>query len=163
LAIRLCGRPEAVEQLTLRQSAGVEHRGVSRNRNYTKQGAILYCDWYNSVLRDRSGNLESVLSLVLDVTARRQAEEERTQLLAREQAARREAEEANRIKDEFLATLSHELRTPLTAIVGWSHVLSTGKVDPAKYPHAFETILKNARSQGQLIDDLLDVLPHHYR
>jgi PAS domain S-box-containing protein len=148
---------KAVEQLTLRQSAGVEHRGVSRNRNYTKQGAILYCDWYNSVLRDRSGNLESVLSLVLDVTARRQAEEERTQLLAREQAARREAEEANRIKDEFLATLSHELRTPLTAIVGWSHVLSTGKVDPIKYPHAFETILKNARSQGQLIDDLLDV------
>src|SRR5262249_33955977 len=50
-----------------------------------------------------------------------------------------------------------ELRTPLTAIVGWSHVLSTGRVDPAKYPHAFETILRNAKSQGQLIDDLLDV------
>jgi len=151
------GDLEAVEQLTSRQRSGVEHQGVSRNRNYTKDGRILHCDWYNSVLRDRFDKLESVLSLVLDVTARKQAEEERAQLLAREQAARRDAEEANRIKDEFLATLSHELRTPLTAIVGWSHVLSTGRVDPVKYPHAFETILRNAKSQGQLIDDLLDV------
>src|SRR5262249_45308902 len=84
-------------------------------------------------------------------------EEERSQILAREQAARRDAEEANRIKDEFLATLSHELRTPLTAIVGWSHMLSTGNVDAAKFPYAVETILLNAKSQGQLIDDLLDV------
>jgi PAS domain S-box-containing protein len=148
---------EAVEQVTLRQRAGIEQQGVSRNRNYAKDGSILYCDWYNSVLRDRSGKLESVLSLVLDVTARKQAEEERAQFLAREQAARREAEEANRIKDEFLATLSHELRTPLTAIIGWSHMLSAGSLDPAKYRHAFETILRNAKSQGQLIDDLLDV------
>src|SRR5262249_7738536 len=99
----------------------------------------------------------SVLSLVLDVSARKHAEEERAQFLAREQAARREAEEANRIKDEFLATLSHELRTPLTAIVGWSHLLVTGAVDANMHQQAFETILRNAKSQGQLIDDLLDV------
>jgi PAS domain S-box-containing protein len=148
---------KAVEQVTARQRTGNEHQGVSRNRNYAKDGSIRYCDWYNSVLRDRSGKLESVLSLVLDVTARKQAEEERARFLAREQTARREAEEANRIKDEFLATLSHELRTPLTAIVGWSHMLSTGNLDPTKYTHAFETILRNAKSQGQLIDDLLDV------
>src|SRR5439155_111784 len=104
-----------------------------------------------------SGKLESVLSLVLDITARKHAEEERAQFLAREQAARRDAEEANRIKDEFLATLSHELRTPLTAIVGWAHMLAAGSLDAARYPHAFETILRNAKSQGQLIDDLLDV------
>jgi PAS domain S-box-containing protein len=148
---------EAVEQLTSRQRGGIEQQGVSRNRNYTKDGSILYCDWYNSVLRDRDGNLQSVLSLVLDVTAGRQAAEERAQFLAREQSARREAEEANRIKDEFLATLSHELRTPLTAIVGWAHILSAGRLDPAKYPQVFEIILRNAKSQGQLIDDLLDV------
>ena len=101
------------------------------------------------MLRDREGKLQSVLSLVLDVTARKQAAEERAQFLAREQAARREAEEANRIKDEFLATLSHELRTPLTAIVGWAHILSAGRLDPAKYPQVFDTILRNARSQGR--------------
>jgi CheY-like chemotaxis protein/nitrogen-specific signal transduction histidine kinase len=98
-----------------------------------------------------------VLSLVLDVTAHKRADEESARFLAGEQAARREAEQANRIKDEFLATLSHELRTPLTAIVGWTHLLSTGKVDAARYPQAFETILRNAKSQAHLIEDLLDV------
>src|SRR5262245_31346965 len=146
-----------VEQLTVRQQRGIEHRSVSRNRNYAKDGSVLHCEWYNSVLRNRSGDLESVLSLVLDVTARKHAEEEAARFLTREQAARREAEQANRIKDEFLATLSHELRTPLTAVVGWACLLSAGDVDPAKKPQALEAILRNARSQGRLIDDLLDV------
>ncbi len=148
---------EKVQELTSRQRTGGEQQGISRNRNYSKDGTVLYCEWYNSVLRDRSGKLESVLSLVLDVSAQRHAEEERAKFLAREQAARREAEEANRIKDDFLATLSHELRTPLTAIVGWAHLLVTGAVDAATHQQAFETILRNAKSQGQLIDDLLDV------
>jgi PAS domain S-box-containing protein len=146
-----------VEQLTARQQRGIELQSVSRNRNYAKDGSVLHCEWYNSVLRDRSGGLESVLSLVLDVTARRHAEEEAAKFLAGEQTARREAEDANRIKDEFLATLSHELRTPLTAIVGWARLLSTGDVDPTKYPQALEAIVRNAKSQGRLIDDLLDV------
>ena len=86
---------DTVELLTLRQRYGIEHRGVSRNRNYTKDGSILHCEWYNSVLRDRQGKLESVLSLVLDITARKLAEEERARFLAGEQAARRAGEEAN--------------------------------------------------------------------
>ena len=146
-----------VEQLTLRQQRGIEHRSISRNRNYAKDGSVLHCEWYNSVLINRSGELESVLSLVLDVTARKHAEEEAARFIAGEQAARREAEQANRIKDEFLATLSHELRTPLTAIVGWACLLGAGDIDPAKTPQALEAILRNARSQGRLIDDLLDV------
>ncbi|MGH9968729.1 MAG: ATP-binding response regulator [Pyrinomonadaceae bacterium] len=92
-----------------------------------------------------------------EITERKQAEEERAQLLVREQAARAEAEQANRTKDEFLATLSHELRTPLSAILGWSHLVRTGKLDEAQMSRAFETIERNARSQSQLIDDLLDV------
>ena len=147
----------AVEQLASRQRGGSVQQSVSKNRNYAKDGSIRYCEWYNSVLRDRSGNLESILSLVLDVSARKQAEEERALFLAGEQAARLEAEEANRSKDEFLATLSHELRTPLTAIVGWATILRSGHLDPIKYPQAFETILRNAKAQGQLIEDLLDV------
>src|ERR1044071_7245449 len=92
-----------------------------------------------------------------EITERKQAEEERARMLVREQAARAEAEAANRTKDEFLATLSHELRTPLTAILGWSHLLQTNKFDDKSTARALETIERNARSQSQLIDDLLDV------
>ena len=95
--------------------------------------------------------------LRLEVAERKQAEEERAQMLIREQAARAEAETANRTKDEFLATLSHELRTPLTAILGWSHLLRMNKLREPQFVHALETIERNARSQSQLIDDLLDV------
>lgn len=95
--------------------------------------------------------------LQLEITERKHVEEERAQLLVREQAARAEAEQANRTKDEFLAVLSHELRTPLSAILGWSHLVRTGKLDETQMSRAFETIERNARSQSQLIDDLLDV------
>jgi signal transduction histidine kinase/DNA-binding response OmpR family regulator len=96
-------------------------------------------------------------ALQIEVSERKQAEKERARLLVREQAARAEAERANRTKDEFLATLSHELRTPLSAILGWSHLVRTGKLEPEQMSRAFETIERNARSQSQLIDDLLDV------
>jgi PAS domain S-box-containing protein len=71
--------------------------------------------------------------------------------------ARLEAEEASRLKDEFLATISHELRTPLTAIVGWTHMLRRNQLDQQAAASALSTIERNARSQTQLIEDLLDV------
>jgi signal transduction histidine kinase/DNA-binding response OmpR family regulator len=92
-----------------------------------------------------------------EVAERIQAEQERARLLVLEQQARAEAESANRTKDEFLATLSHELRTPLTAILGWSHLLRSGKLPAQSVESALETIERNAKSQSQLIDDLLDV------
>ncbi|HVQ39816.1 MAG TPA: response regulator [Pyrinomonadaceae bacterium] len=95
--------------------------------------------------------------LQMEIAERKQAEEERALLLVREQSARADAEQANRTKDEFLATLSHELRTPLSAILGWSHLVRSGKLDEAQMSRAVETIERNARSQSQLIDDLLDV------
>ncbi len=149
---------DAVAQVTYRQRLGAERLGVQHNRNYTKDGSVLYCEWYNSVLHDDSGNLVSVLSLVLDVTARKLVEEERAALLARERDLRKQAEEADRLKDEFLATLSHELRTPLTSILGWATLIRNGEVDRTEnLDRALEIIERNARSQARLIDDLLDV------
>ena len=72
-------------------------------------------------------------------------------------AALAAAEEANRLKDEFLAVVSHELRTPLNAILGWARMLRAGSLSPADVPRALETIERNAHAQAQLIEDLLDV------
>jgi signal transduction histidine kinase len=83
--------------------------------------------------------------------------EERERLLVREQMARAEAEQANRLKDEFLATVSHELRTPLTAILGWAHMLRNASLDEATAARGLETIERNAQSQAQLVEDILDV------
>lgn len=77
--------------------------------------------------------------------------------LARETEARRSAEDANRLKDEFLATLSHELRTPLNAILGWSQMLQTHNLGAEETERALATIERSARAQNQLIDDILDV------
>src|SRR5688572_24135028 len=148
---------DAVALVTNRQREGVEVQGVQRNRNYTRAGSVLFCEWYNSVLHDDRGKLISVLSLVLDVTARQSAEEERSAALLRERDARKHAEEADRLKDEFLATLSHELRTPLTSILGWASMIRNGEVEGSNATRAIETIERNARSQARLIDDLLDV------
>src|ERR1044072_1625966 len=94
---------------------------------------------------------------IRDITARKRAEKERTLLLAAAQSARAEADSANGIKDEFLATLSHELRTPLTSILGCSQLLTDGKLDKQQTAGAIETIARNARAQGRLIDELLDI------
>lgn len=82
---------------------------------------------------------------------------ERVRLYNREKEARAQAEEANRLKDQFLATVSHELRTPLNAILGWARMLNSGRIDDRTSVHALEVIERNARAQAQLIDDLLDV------
>ncbi|HWE01955.1 MAG TPA: response regulator [Tepidisphaeraceae bacterium] len=87
----------------------------------------------------------------------RAAEDQRERLLVSERAARAEAEKANRLKDDFLATLSHELRTPLNAIVGWSQLLRRGPVDAEELAEGLEAIERNAKAQTQLIADLLDV------
>src|SRR6185369_4670835 len=88
---------------------------------------------------------------------RKRAEEKLAHLLVRERAARADAEKANRLKDEFLATLSHELRTPLNAVLGWARMLKAGRLDLESSLHAIEVIERNAWAQKQIIEDILDV------
>ena len=110
-----------------------------------------------AITRVSSDDPPRFTGFVRDLTARAQAEREREQLLQSELAARRDAEAANRAKDQFLATLSHELRTPLNAIVGWTHVLLTGSTDEPRTRQALEAINRNAHLQARLVDDILDV------
>ena len=100
---------------------------------------------------------EHCVCFIVDLTEQKRAEEKLVELFAREKEARIEAENANRMKDEFLAMLSHELRTPLTAMLGWTRMLRMKGLDEATAKHALETVERNAKAQAQLIEDLLDV------
>lgn len=116
--------------------------------------------WTHSLaipLLDRKGEIVEWLGSASDITVRKQAEEESVQLLALTRQAQTAAEGANRMKDEFLATLSHELRTPLNSIVGWASMMANPKFDPVNTPRAVESIRRNGQMQAQMIDDLLDV------
>jgi PAS domain S-box-containing protein len=106
---------------------------------------------------DETGAIAYWIGVALDITERKQAEAEREQLLIREQAAREQAEQANRLKDEFLAILSHELRTPLNSILGWAKLLQKANLNEIKTAKALATIERNAELQANLIEDLLDV------
>lgn len=106
-----------------------------------------------SGLRARQHQYEVREYLLAENRARRALEESEHRL----RVALTAAEEASRLKDEFLATVSHELRTPLTAVLGWSHLLRSGQLDEQAATRAIEIIERNARSQQQLVEDLLDV------
>jgi PAS domain S-box-containing protein len=122
-----------------------------------KDGSPLWVACSATPLFDEAGRPVGAFAMVTDVTELKQAEAERAEMLAREKAARAEAEAANRTKDEFLATVSHELRTPLNAMVGWVHLLRKGNLDEATTERALTTIERNIRAQAQIIDDILDV------
>lgn len=121
--------------------------------NFTVQVVGQGRDWTETEVK----LLETVAERTWLVVANARLSNETRKALERERQARAEAETANRLKDEFLATVSHELRTPLNAMLGWIQMLRRGSLNEATVARALETIERNARSQNQLINDLLDV------
>ncbi|MDI1451648.1 PAS domain-containing protein [Polyangium sp. 6x1] len=108
------------------------------------------------VRRDGEGKPAALYGALIDVTERKRLEEERDVLLDSERAARRDAERANRLKDDFLAIVSHELRAPLNAIVGWSELLRRGALSGESTGKAIDVIERNAALLGRLMGDMLD-------
>lgn len=123
----------------------------------TAKGTMKYWDVSVAPVFGADGKPNRLISTSRDITQRREAEREREELLRREQTARRDAEVANRMRDEFLATVSHELRAPLSSILGWGRLMEKGKLDEPTTKKAVGTIVRNAEAQNRLIEDLLDV------
>jgi PAS domain S-box-containing protein len=142
-----------------------------------KDGSRFWANVVISAIRDQDGRLVGFAKVTRDLSERKRHEEERLSLARTEEArrvaeenqertyalaqdlrsARDRAEEATRLKDEFLATVGHELRTPLAAILGWGRLLQGRKMEPTKAKRAIDAIVRNAVAQNQIVDDLLDV------
>jgi len=124
-----------------------------------KDGRFFPAQINDSPIFNAGGEIVGIVGVSVDNTERRRAEDERENLLQREQEARAEAENANRLKDEFLATLSHELRNPLNVVIGYAEILrrSDENLQPSFVIRAAETIRRNALAQSRLVSDLLDL------
>jgi PAS domain S-box-containing protein len=129
---------ERIAQVMNRLISGIEASNVTINRNYCQDGTMINCEWYNSILLDDKGRMESVFSLVLDVTDRHQIE---------------------RMKDEFISVVSHELRTPLTSIYGSLKMLDSGLLNhqPDKEKRLLTIAVESTDRLMRLVNDILDI------
>lgn len=138
----------------IRSGERVDHFETMRRR---KNGELFPVSLTISPVKDTNGTIIGASKIARDITELKRIAAERDELLESERAARGRAEQANRMKDDFLATVSHELRTPLNAIVGWTQVLKDTPGATSEMLDGIEVIERNAFVQAQLIDDLLDL------
>ena len=143
---------EIVSQI--RRGERIDHFETTRRR---KDGAVIDVSLTISPIRDGGGAIIGASNITRDITEKKILERRTAEALEETRKARRQAEVASRMKDEFLATISHELRTPLTAIMGWVRMLRSGLLSQDRVEQALEVIDRNVRSQAQLIEDLLDI------
>jgi PAS domain S-box-containing protein len=144
--------PEILRKI--RKGERIEHYESVRVR---KDGSLINISLTISPIKDASGKIIGASKIVRDISERKQTESKLQEALEKAQKAQAEAEEANRLKDEFLATVSHELRTPLTSVMGWARMLQNGTLNEETAKKALETIDRNVTAQAQLIEDLLDI------
>ena len=129
---------ERVSQVMKQLTSGTVVSNITSNLNYCQDGTIVHCEWYNSAQLDPSGQMQSIFSLVLDVTNRHQME---------------------RIKNEFISVVSHELRTPLTSIYGSLKLLESGLLEqqPHKQKRLLTIAVDNTDRLIRLVNDILDI------
>ena len=159
-SLRELGHGPEVEQQLLHDVERVvaTRRSVTGETAYTApSGFTGHYEYTLSPVFDADGDVVQVAGTAREVSQRRAAQADLASALARERAARAEAERSSRVKDDFLATLSHELRTPLNAILGWAQMVRRPDAAPEDVDHGLAVIERNARAQAQLIDDLLDM------
>jgi PAS domain S-box-containing protein len=144
--------PEDRERAAAEARAIYESRegGTSRFRWVRKDGRVVHVEAQSRIILDELGRPVGMRGVTMDITDLKTAEERLRVLYERSQ-------EVNRAKDEFLATLSHELRTPLTPVLGWTHMIRSGRLGPAEVEHGVRVIEKNSQALSRLINDLLDM------
>jgi len=160
-----CGRPATDvfcvhEPIARADGAAAPPADASAARDYIlvrRDGTQCPIDEMQAGVRDDRGAIIGTIRTFRDISQRKAIEAERETLLERERAARVVADEANRLKDEFLTTISHELRTPATAILGWARILKTRRLDDAQVQQAIDALERSARAQATLLEDLLDM------
>ena len=145
----------------IRRGERIEHYETSRIR---KDGGVIHVSLTVSPIRDSLGRIIGASKIARDITESKQIEGREREVLRQAQEAKRQAEvareqaeNASQMKDEFLATVSHELRTPMTSILGWTRMLASGQLDADRQNKALNIIERNAKTQAQLIEDLLDI------
>ena len=147
-------RARVEEILEFSQAHGTEYD--EKFRVVYADGRVEWIEASGKTFLDEAGTPQKMMGVVANVTKQKQFEDDLEKVYDREKKARDEAEDANRSKDFFLAFVSHELRSPLNAILGWSKILLSRKVDDETQKNALETIERSARSQAKLINDLVD-------
>jgi two-component system CheB/CheR fusion protein len=149
---------EAAADLSRRMRQAAEFgRAANESWYVRKAGSRFWGSGVMTAVRGADGEITGYVKVLRDETARKQAEAERAELLEREKAARQEAENATRSKDQFLAMLSHELRTPIASILLWARMLREKSCDEAERDEGLQVIERGAEAQKKLLDDLLDV------
>jgi PAS domain S-box-containing protein len=152
------GRELADDELPMQRAVAEKRTIINEEIEIERaDGSKITIYSYAAPVFDENGEVISCVAAQIDITDRKQQEVKQELALGTEQALRKEAEEANRLKDEFLATVSHELRTPLNSIIGWTAMLRDKSIDNEMRSRAVAAVERSARSQSQLIEDLLDV------